>query len=146
MTEPAASSSIIVERMMPHSATKIWRALTETNLLEQWLANNDFQPVKGHKFNFRRPPNPGWNGILDCEVLSVEPFERLVYTWNNSGVDRENGLKSVVAWTLTPLENGTLVRMEQSGFRPEENRARGGARVGWQRMLEGLLALVTTLE
>jgi uncharacterized protein YndB with AHSA1/START domain len=145
MTE-AASHSITVERMMPHSAAKIWRALTETNLLEQWLANNDFQPVTGHKFKFYRPPNQGWNGILDCEVLSVEPFERLTYTCNNSETDTENGLRSVVAWTLTPLENGTLVRMEQSGFRPEETRARGGARVGWQRMLEGLEKVLTILE
>lgn len=145
MTE-AASHSIIVERMMPHSAAKIWRALTEINLLEQWLANNDFQPVTGHKFKFHRPPSQGWNGILECEVLSVEPFERLTYTCNNPGTDAENGLKSVVTWTLTPLKNCTLLRMEQSGFRPEETRARGGARVGWQRMLEGLERVLTTLE
>ncbi len=145
MTEPA-SRSFSIERMMPHPATKIWRALTQTQLMNQWLMQNDFEPVVGHKFNFRAPPISGWNGITDCEVLSVEPCQKLVYTWNNSGEQAANGLKTTVTWTLTPIDSGTLVRMEQSGFRPEQTRARGGARFGWQRMLEELERVLTILE
>ncbi len=145
MTEPT-SRSFIIERVMPHPATKIWRALTQTQLMDEWLMKNDFEPVIGHKFNFRAPPISGWNGITDCEVLAIEQFEKLAYTWNNSGEQAKNGLKTTVTWTLTPIEGGTLVRMEQSGFRPEETRARGGARGGWQQILEKLEKVLITLE
>jgi uncharacterized protein YndB with AHSA1/START domain len=74
-------------------------------------------------------------------VLAVEPCSRLVYTWNASGEQAANGLKSVVTWTLTPVEGGTLVRMEQSGFRPQDEdgfRAMGG---GWPGMVARLDAV-----
>jgi uncharacterized protein YndB with AHSA1/START domain len=48
------------------------RALTQGPLIEAWLMKNDFQPVIGHRFNFRGDPNPHWNGATDCEVLVVE--------------------------------------------------------------------------
>ena len=66
---------------MPHPPEKIWRALTEGPLIEEWLMKNDFQPVVGHRFNFRSTPVPGWNGVIDCEVLVVEPNARLSYSW-----------------------------------------------------------------
>jgi uncharacterized protein YndB with AHSA1/START domain len=59
----------VIEREMPHPQEKIWRALTEGPLIEQWLMNNDFQPQVGHQFNFRSTPVPGWNGIIDSKVL-----------------------------------------------------------------------------
>ena len=105
--------SIVIERMMPHPPEKIWRALTQSALIEDWLMKNDFQPVVGRKFNFRADPMPGWNGVTDCQVLMVEPNERLSYSWNASGDEAVNGLKTIVTWTLTPVEGGTIVRMEQ---------------------------------
>ena len=105
--------SIVIERMMPHPPEKIWRALTQSALIEDWLMKNDFQPVVSRKFNFRADPMPGWNGVTDCQVLMVEPNERLSYSWNASGDEAVNGLKTIVTWTLTPVEGGTIVRMEQ---------------------------------
>ena len=75
MTDATATRSLVVEREMPHPPEKIWRALTQGALIEEWLMKNDFQPVVGHRFNFRTTPMPRWNGILDCEVLAVEPNE-----------------------------------------------------------------------
>ncbi len=49
----AATRSLVVERQMPHPREKIWRALTQGPLIEEWLMQNDFQPVVGHRFNFR---------------------------------------------------------------------------------------------
>jgi hypothetical protein len=63
--------------------------------------SNDFQPVVGHKFTLRATPVPNWNGIIDCEVLVIEPNSRLSYSWGSMG------MKSVVAWTLTPTKGGT---------------------------------------
>jgi uncharacterized protein YndB with AHSA1/START domain len=134
--------SVVIEQEMPHPAEKIWRALTQGALIEEWLIRNDFQPVVGYRFNFRAPPMPHWNGVVDCEVLEVEPIERLSYRWNASGDEAAGGLKTVVTWTLTPTPGGTLVRMEQSGFRPEEEANYQGARYGWQHNITKMERIV----
>jgi uncharacterized protein YndB with AHSA1/START domain len=141
----AATRSIVIERVMPHPPEKIWRALTQSPLIEEWLMKNDFRPVVGHKFNFRADPMPGWNGVTDCEVLVVEPNERLSYSWNASGEEAVNGLKTVVTWTLTPVDGGTLLRMEQSGFRAQDERFFKGAGFGWQKMVAALERVIVGL-
>src|SRR6478735_3939554 len=128
MTSTAtATRSVVIERDMPHPAQKIWRALTERSLIDQWLMSTDFEPVVGRKFNFRAAPNPHWNGVTDCEVLIVEPYTRLAYSWSPSGEEAAGGMRTTVTWTLTPTSGGTHVRMEQSGFRPHEERNLQGA-------------------
>jgi uncharacterized protein YndB with AHSA1/START domain len=141
----AATRSIVIERVMPHPPEKIWRALTQSPLIEEWLMKNDFRPVVGHKFNFRADPMPGWNGVTDCEVLVVEPNERLSYSWNASGEEAVNGLKTVVTWTLTPVDGGTLLRMEQSSFRAQDERFFKGAGFGWQKMVAALERVIAGL-
>jgi len=139
MTKPAAATrSIVIEREMRHPAEKVWRALTQGPLIEEWLMQNDFQPVVGHNFNFRTTPMPHWNGVVDCQVLVVEPNQRLSYSWNASSEEAAGSLKTIVTWTLTPTQEGVLVRMEQSGFRPEDEANYQGANYGWQRYLAGL--------
>jgi uncharacterized protein YndB with AHSA1/START domain len=93
---------------------------------------NDFNPLVGHRFNLRRTPKPDVNIVVDCQVLVVEPNKTLSYTW--SAFD----LESVVTWTLTPTSTGTQLRMEQSGFRPDQKQAYGGARGGWQNFFANL--------
>jgi uncharacterized protein YndB with AHSA1/START domain len=132
--------AVVVEREMPHSPEKVWRALTQGELIKEWLMDNDFQPAVGHKFNFRSKPVPNWNGLIDSEVLIVEPNTRLSYTWNTLGVE------SVVAWTLTPTENGTLVRMEQSGFRADQELNYKGAKYGWNKFIGNLDTVVAGLK
>ena len=141
MSNPAPSStrSLVIEKEMAHPPEKIWRALTQTSLIEQWLMKSDFQPVVGHPFNFRMEPMPHWDGVVDCEVLIVEPNQRLSYSWNALG------LESVVVWTLTPTKGGTLVRMEQSGFRPDQKAAYNGANYGWQNFIGGLEKVVAQM-
>ena len=138
LADATATRSIVVERVMHHTPEKVWRALTQGPLIEEWLMKNDFRPVVGHKFNFRAEPMPQWNGVVDCEVLIVEPNKRLSYSWNASGDEAANGLKTIVTWTLTPADGGTHIRMEQSGFRPEDERFFQGANYGWQKMVAGL--------
>jgi uncharacterized protein YndB with AHSA1/START domain len=86
---------------------------------------NDFQPVAGHRFNLRSDAQPNWNGVIDCQVLAVEPYRMLSYSW------AALGLESVVTLTLTPTGTGTHLRMEQSGFRADQQQYRQGAHYGW---------------
>lgn len=140
------SRTLIIERELPHAPAKIWRALTEGHLIEEWLMKNDFKLAVGHKFTFRMDPIPGWNGVTDSEVLIVEPHKRLSYRWNASGEEAANGLKTIVTWTLTPTQDGTHLRMEQSGFRPEEERNYQGANYGWQKFIAALENVVARLH
>ena len=124
--------SVVVERELPFPPEKVWRALTQPQLIEEWLMKNDFKPVVDHRFNLRAD----W-GAVDCRVVAVEPHKTLSYTW------AAYGLESVVTWTLTPAGTGTHLRMEQSGFRPDQKQAYGGAKAGWQQFfakLEQVLA------
>ena len=132
--------SLVIEKELPHPPGKIWRALTQGPLIKEWMMDNDLQPVVGHKFNFRSTPMPNWNGVIDCEVLVVEPNKRLSYSWNSMG------LESVVAWTLVETSGGTLLRMEQSGFRLDQEAAYKGANYGWQKFIGGLERVVAGLQ
>jgi uncharacterized protein YndB with AHSA1/START domain len=92
--------SVVVEREMPFPPEKLWRALTQPHLIEEWLMKNDFMPVVGHQFNFRADYLP--NGKLDCKVLAIEPNKTLSYTWGSTSDNAAFNLKSVVTFTLTP--------------------------------------------
>ncbi|HEY6447938.1 MAG TPA: SRPBCC domain-containing protein [Acidobacteriaceae bacterium] len=136
--------SLVVERVFPHPQEKLWRALTNGSLLEQWMMPNNFAPVVGHKFQFRTDPKPNWDGVVDGEVLVVEPIDRLSYTWGTGGA--KSGMQWVVEWTLTPNAGGTHVRMEQSGFSPEQKGNYNGAKYGWNLFFNGLERVVAEGE
>jgi uncharacterized protein YndB with AHSA1/START domain len=140
MTDSAQTRTLVIEREMPHPPEKIWRALTEGSLMEQWLMTNDFQPAVGHEFSFRATPVPGWSGVIECKVLVVEPHTRLSYTWGTLGMG------SVVAWTLTPTEGGTHIRMEQSGFGPDQDANYKGASYGWRKFIGNLERVLGEVE
>lgn len=131
MTE---TRTVVVERDLPHPAAKVWRALTQPHLMAEWLMKNDFAPQVGHRFSLRGD----WGGVLDCEVLTLEPERSLSYSWDFNHDDPAYGLKSVVTFTLEPTEAGTHLRMEQAGFRPDQKQAYGGAHAGWKQFLENL--------
>jgi uncharacterized protein YndB with AHSA1/START domain len=139
MTDARAEmQSPALERQVAHPPEKVWRALTQAPLIEDWLMANDFQPTVGHRFTFRTQPTQDWNGVTDCEVLEVEAPRRLSYSWNASGEEAATGLRTVVTWTLTPKDGGTHLRLEQSGFRPQDLRNLQDAQHGWRRFLAGL--------
>ncbi|HEY1745978.1 MAG TPA: SRPBCC domain-containing protein [Xanthobacteraceae bacterium] len=139
MSDVADTLSVIVERDLPFPPEKIWRALTQPHLIEEWLMKNDFQPVVGHNFNLRMDPQPNWNGVIDCRVLVVEQNKTLSYTWGALG------LESAVTFTLSPTPTGTQLRMEQTGFRRDQPQNYQGAKYGWQKFfgsLEEVLARI----
>lgn len=136
MTETTAETlNVLVEREIPFPPEKIWRALTQPHLIAEWLMKGDFRPVVDHRFDFRAE----W-GAVDCRVLTVEPNRTLAYSWG------DDHLKSIVTWTLTPTGKGTHLRMEQSGFRPDQPRYHQGARAGWPRFLDRLESVLAGMD
>jgi uncharacterized protein YndB with AHSA1/START domain len=138
MTNTATATetlSVVVERDIAHPPEKIWRALTQPHLIEEWLMKSNFKPVVGHGFHF----SAAWGGV-DCKVLTVEPNKTLAYRWDGLG------LESVVTWTLTPTSTGTHLRMEQLGFRPDQQQAYQGAKAGWPRFFANLEQVLSKTE
>ena len=127
--------SVVVEREVAFPPEKIWRALTQPHLIEEWLMKNDFKPVVGHSFNLRAD----W-GAVDCQVQTVEPNKTLSYTWD------AYGLESVVTWTLTTTSTGTHLRMEQSGFQPDQQQFYQGAQASWPQFVAALEQVAARLD
>lgn len=136
MTEiPTETRSVIVERDIAFPPEKIWRALTQPHLIAEWLMSSDFVAVVGQKFKF----TADW-GAVDCQVLAIEPNRSLSYQWD------AYGLESIVIWTVTPTPAGTHLRMEQRGFRTDQEQAFQGAKYGWQKFLANLEQVLARLD
>ena len=132
MTE---TRTVVVERDLPFPPDRVWRGLTQPHLMREWLMKtvDGFEAQPGARFRLAGD----WGGV-DCEVLSVEPPHSLSYRWDHASDEAAFDLRSVVTFTLTPSEAGTLLRMEQTGFRPEQKQAWGGANHGWRENLANL--------
>ena len=95
----------------PHPPEKVWSALTRSEAIARWLMENDFEPRVGHRFQLRAKPQPGWDGIVNCEVLELDPPRRMSWSWkSNVPVD------TVLTITLTPEADGTRLHLAHTGF------------------------------
>ena len=140
------------ELLIPQPCEQVWRALTDSASLAEWMYPNDFEPRVGHHFTFRVPANPkvGFDGlIVHCEVIECEPPSanasgRLAFSWSAGGPV----VNTRVNFQLQPDGDGTRVLFEHSGFdvsQPRGDQALRGAEFGWAKMLEQLLAVVAGL-
>jgi uncharacterized protein YndB with AHSA1/START domain len=128
-TAPSQAESISFEFDLHHSPEKVWRALTDPALLAQWLLPVvDLELEPGAAFTFKAPPQPGWDGVVNCRVLEIEAHRRLSCAWVVGDMD------TVVTFTLTPTASGTRLSLVQSGFKPDQKRNFAGARYGWNLM------------
>jgi uncharacterized protein YndB with AHSA1/START domain len=138
MTEP---TSIDVDQYLPHPPAKVWRALTDRQRLATWLMPNDFAPVVGHRFTFHTAPRAGFDGVVHCRVLDVDPERLMRWSWRGGTLD------SVVTWTLRSEGRGTRLFLRHEGFDPDDPLQRQALRImggGWRshimRALEADLA------
>ena len=127
--------TVVKERSLPHKPDRVWRALTQSHLVAEWLMPCDLVAEVGHRFELEAP----WGKVL-CQVLAVEPERMLSYSW------AAQGLESVVTWTLTETASGTDLRLEQTGFGTEQEQAYRGATAGWTRFLGRLEAVIAELD
>ena len=79
MSDTPATDTVITECDLPDAPEKVWRALTEPELLARWLPD-----------------------AVGSEVLASEPNRLLRYRWRTSQDDRD----SYVTFELTGTENG----------------------------------------
>jgi uncharacterized protein YndB with AHSA1/START domain len=118
------------EAVYPYAPEQVWIVLTDPVALGEWLMPNDFLPRIGHRFQFRTRPAPGFNGIVDCEVLELEPPKRLAFRWAGGGID------TVVTFDLAAHGGGTRLVMEQTGFAgPRGLMVSTILKGGWGRMI-----------
>lgn len=136
------------DEFLPHPPAKVWRVLSEPELMTRWLMPNEgFEPVVGTRFRFRTEPVPqtGFSGLVECEVLEVDPGRLLRISWSGGGT----ALDSIVTWRLEPEGSGTRLLLTQAGFDlddPDQARAFQVMRGGWRshvfrRMVAALDAL-----
>ena len=128
------------ERVYPHPRERVWRTLTEKELLGRWLMPTDFEGRLGHRFTFRTEPGPGFDGVIHCEVLEIEAPSHMVWSWRGGPLD------TTVTFTLTEEDEGRATRlvMVHDGFRGLRGRIVGrilklGSRKLYRESLPGLL-------
>jgi uncharacterized protein YndB with AHSA1/START domain len=139
-TAPSQTESISFEIDLPHSPEKVWRALTDPVLLAEWLLPVvDHQLEPGTAFTFQSQPQPGWDGMVNCRFLEIEAHRKLSWRWVVGDID------TIVTFTLTPSASGTRLSLVQSGFKPDQKQAFGGARYGWKMMGGKLVDLLARI-
>ena len=108
--------TIRVDVFLGHPAARVWQALTDPDLLARWLMPNDFRLVPGHQFTFRTQPrlDAGFDGVVHCQVLAIEPERLLRISWRGGRLD------TTVTWTLAPEGHGTRLFLEHDGFDPDD--------------------------
>jgi uncharacterized protein YndB with AHSA1/START domain len=143
------SRAINQQYFFSHPPEVVWDYLTKSELLEQWLMKNDFQPIVGHEFQFRTNPLPDLNfdGIFHCTVLEIIPFKKLSYSWNGGPGDGTITCDSIVVWTLQPKDNGTDLFLVHSGFsNPESIALYTGMLNGWLKKMEKLTERINAAQ
>lgn len=140
-------SSIRTDTFLAHPPERVWRALTDPGVLASWLMPNDFEPRVGHRFTFRTDPVPaqGFDGVVRCEVLALEPPRRLAISWAGGSL-----LETTVTWSLVPEGSGTRLFLTHDGFDdgdPQQQLTRRILGSGWRghllsRLDEALAAMV----
>jgi len=132
--------SIVVDYHLSAPPPKVWRALTEAKLLASWLMPNDIKPEVGHQFTFKTAPAPGFDGIVHCKIIEVQPVSRLVYSWRGGPID------TMVIWTLEPtISGGTHLKLEHSGFGPEHGMTYDILNQGWREKAAGSLERIVNM-
>jgi len=97
-SETKADNTIITECDLEDHPGKVWRALTEPDLVVSWLVPED----------------------VDCQVMEAEPERLLRCSWRSRSDERDglgDRLDTVVTFELSETERGgTHLRIVHEGF------------------------------
>ena len=100
------------------SPETVWKYLTTSELMEQWLMKNDFELIPGYEFMFKTNPHPSmdFDGNVYCRILEIDPLKKLVYSWKIKQGNEKLMLDSTVTWFLIPKKGGTELILEHTGL------------------------------
>ncbi len=100
------------------SPETVWKYLTTSELMAQWLMKNDFELVLRGKFMFKANPHPDldFDGNVYCEILEIDHAKKLVYSWKSGNGMGTLNVDSIVTWILIPKNKGTELILEHSGL------------------------------
>ncbi|MGZ3423671.1 MAG: SRPBCC family protein [Polyangiales bacterium] len=132
MSEPG---TIRLQHVYSQSPSRVWRALTEPELVARWWAPGDIRAVVGHRFEM----DMGQWGKQKCVVLDVEPERLFRYRF------AETTLNTVITWELAAEGTGTRLTLTHEGFdldSPMGRRAFEGMRPGWPGILDRMGAVL----
>jgi uncharacterized protein YndB with AHSA1/START domain len=118
------------------SPETVWKYLTTSELMAQWLMNNDFELIPGHEFMFKANPQPSmdFDGNVYCKILDIEPLKKLVYSWKIRQGEEKLMLDSIVTWFLIAKKDGTELILEHSGLDAWKNEMLFQAmNIGWDQ-------------
>ncbi|MEV4224355.1 SRPBCC domain-containing protein [Nonomuraea sp. NPDC049725] len=129
---PDDRRAIRLDQFIGHPPAKVWRALTDPGLVTRWLMPGDYRAEVGHRFTFTTTPRPdvGFDGVVPCEVLEVEPEKLVKLAWG-----RESW---IVTWRLEPEGHGTRFFLDHEGFDPDDPAQQLSRRImggGWPRIV-----------
>jgi len=126
---------VSVERKYPHPISAVWKGLTTNEAISEWLLKTtNFEPTVGHHFQMTCIDNTGHLDIYRCQVLTVEPPHRMVWSWVLEG-NEEQGLTEV-EFQLKATDTGTTVTLFHRGDRDKGMLER--FKSGWPHKLDRL--------
>ncbi|MGP3987142.1 SRPBCC family protein [Streptomyces sp. 3N207] len=130
------ATAVRVDQFLAHPPAKVWRALTEPDLIAQWLMPCDFRLEVGHRYTMqaRAMPATGFSGTVQAEVLAFEPESMLRIGWRDADPASRSGADWTITWTLQPEGRGTRLFLVHDGFDPDnplQQRARDVMGGGW---------------
>jgi uncharacterized protein YndB with AHSA1/START domain len=99
----------------PYSPERVWKAIANRRAMAAWLMDNDFEPQVGHKFRFQSDSEQGVDSTIYCEVIELDEPRSLSYTWRGNFTSQP----TIVTWKLLPVEGGTQLQLEHTGFESE---------------------------
>ena len=133
----SGGKTLRLERTYPHPPEAVWLALTDPRALAEWAFPNDFKPEAGHAFRFQVDPMGAYSGIMECQVLEIDPPRRMVWSWVNvpkrAGAARPAPMR--ITWTLEPVSGGTRLVLFQEGMEVMSFLDRVMQKFGWGTML-----------
>ncbi|MEW6494711.1 MAG: SRPBCC domain-containing protein [Cyanobacteriota bacterium] len=97
----------------PYSPERVWKAIANRRALAAWFMDNDFEPRLGHKFRFK--PEQSGEDTIYCEVIELDEPRCLSYTWRGNFLCQP----TIVTWRLLPVDGGTQLQLEHTGFESE---------------------------
>ena len=139
--------TISIEVRIAAPAEQVFQALTDPKQLMQWWGQKGLY----HHTKWTADVRPGgkWRseGVGDQdgapynvsgEYLEVDPPHRISYTWKASW---SGSLKTAVRFDLDSVGDGTIVRLQHSGFAAAPAAARDHYQ-GWLRVVSWMQAFV----